>query len=153
MKAAHPLPSCQLRSWHSARIRVPGLQPIPTLQSLGVLGWVTGMGAHSYLCITWVYGCDLPCGSPRYYGHREGPLGSCTPRDHVPWPAWLSMRPCPPGALELLAWSPAGVWPGTHLGIPLVHLASSLVQSIVEGLKVDGDGGSQGSLREERRRF
>lgn len=59
---------------------------------------------------------------------------------------------CPWRALGLLAWSSAGFWPYTHLGIQLVRLASSLVQSILWGLKVDGGGGIQDSLREERRR-
>lgn len=40
---------------------------------------------------------------------------------------------CLQKAMGLFAWSPAGFWPNTHLGIQLVHLASSLIQSILGG--------------------
>lgn len=40
---------------------------------------------------------------------------------------------CLQKAMGLFAWSPAGSWPNTHLGIQLVHLANNLIQSILGG--------------------
>lgn len=77
--------------------------------------------------------------------HTSGPRSLAGMAFHVPI--------CSPRALGLLVWSPASFWPNTHLGIQLVRVASNLVQSILGGLKVDGGGGIQGSLREKRRRF
>lgn len=61
----------------------------------------------------------------------SGPLHMSVPRSlagvamHVPI--------CPQRALGLFGLSPAGFWPDTHLNIRLVHLANSLVQSILGG--------------------
>lgn len=61
---------------------------------------------------------------------------ACPSVPREPWGSWLKL----PKAS------------GTHLGIQHVRLASSRLQSIFGGLEVDGTGGVQGSLKDERRR-
>lgn len=57
----------------------------------------------------------------------------CMPEPHSLGDVAVHVLICLQKAMELFAWSPAGFWPNTHLGIQLVHLASSLIQSILGG--------------------
>lgn len=155
MKAAQPLPSCQLRSWQLGKNQLLASSPSPHCGVWGGGSW----DGH----LAWV---PISIHALPGHGTETCPVGAQGTLD-MGRPLWAPVLirttfpgqhgcPCvhdPLRALELLAWSPAGSWPSTHLGIRLVHLASRLAQSILEGLEVDGAGGIQGSLREERRRF
>lgn len=91
-------------TWHGC--------PLLSMHDLGI-----GLGPALWeRKILWTYGGSL---------HILAPRSLAGMAIHVPI--------CPRRALGLLAWSPTGFWPGTHLGIRLVHLASSLVQFILGG--------------------
>lgn len=94
MTADHPSLAASPGSGNSARIRALGPQPISTSWGYwdGYLAWVP-ISIHAYLG----KGLRPALRGPTYYGHGEGPLGPCTCRRHVPWPAWPSMCPFVPG--------------------------------------------------------
>lgn len=131
MNAARPVPSCQLRSWHSARTRAPGLQPIPTLCSGG-----PRMGTWHGCPLVTMHHLDLGLrpalrepkvlwtqGGPSEWLHTPGPCSLAGMAIH------LLICPKSPGALDMVScwllarhppWYPAcplGQQPGSvHLG-------------------------------------